>query len=158
MAGLQFPTIDKYFQFLTLEQLSKGREEVVRLPEIMRDAISPVRIQYLQFWRVFWGSMRLQLVHQVQWLQTRNNMVARRLSVCQRVLLQLFLEVLQHRRPKRRWHRWRHVCIMRRHTGRDNLLRHRKHDKHALLQVHWNMPGHRGLLNYIIYFIIIHIM
>ena len=36
------PPIDRYFQFLTLEQLSRGREEVVGLPEILVKTMEPV--------------------------------------------------------------------------------------------------------------------
>lgn len=36
------PSIDRYFQFLTLEQLSRGREEVLKLPEFVSNAIGTV--------------------------------------------------------------------------------------------------------------------
>jgi len=36
------PSIDRYFQFLTLEQLTKGREEVVKLPTFVGGAIQTV--------------------------------------------------------------------------------------------------------------------
>lgn len=36
------PSIERYFQFLTLEQLSKGREEVLRLPEFVGSAVETV--------------------------------------------------------------------------------------------------------------------
>jgi acylphosphatase len=29
---MQIPSIDRYFQFLTLDQMSRGREEIIRLP------------------------------------------------------------------------------------------------------------------------------
>lgn len=36
------PPIDRYLQFLTLEQLSRGREEVVTLPQVIVKAMAPV--------------------------------------------------------------------------------------------------------------------
>jgi acylphosphatase len=40
--AISIPPIDRYFQFLTLEQLSRGREEVVGLPEILVKTMEPV--------------------------------------------------------------------------------------------------------------------
>lgn len=39
---IPIPTIDRYFQFLTLEQLSRGREEGIKLPEIVGKALDPI--------------------------------------------------------------------------------------------------------------------
>lgn len=39
LGNIPIPSIDRYFQFLTLEQLSRGREEVNRLPESMGQAV-----------------------------------------------------------------------------------------------------------------------
>ena len=39
---IPIPSIDRYFQFLTLEQLTKGREEVVKLPAFVGSAIQTV--------------------------------------------------------------------------------------------------------------------
>jgi len=39
---IPIPSIDRYLQFLALEQLSRGREDVVRLPEVVRDALLPI--------------------------------------------------------------------------------------------------------------------
>jgi len=39
---IPIPSIDRYFQFLTLEQLTKGREEVVKLPAFVSSAIQTV--------------------------------------------------------------------------------------------------------------------
>lgn len=39
---IPIPSIDRYFQFLTLEQLTKGREEVVKLPAFVESAIQTV--------------------------------------------------------------------------------------------------------------------
>ncbi len=36
------PSIDRYFHFLTLEQLSRGREEVVKLPAAVDKALKPI--------------------------------------------------------------------------------------------------------------------
>lgn len=36
------PRIERYFQFLTLEQLSRGRDEILRFPELVGDAIKEV--------------------------------------------------------------------------------------------------------------------
>jgi len=39
---IPIPSIDRYFQFLTLEQLSKGREEVLKLPRFVSEALGIV--------------------------------------------------------------------------------------------------------------------
>jgi acylphosphatase len=39
---MSIPSIDRYFQFLTLEQLSRGRKEVLKLPEFVGAAIQTV--------------------------------------------------------------------------------------------------------------------
>lgn len=39
---IPIPSIDRYFQFLTLEQLSKGREEVLKLPGSVSEALGTV--------------------------------------------------------------------------------------------------------------------
>lgn len=39
---IPIPSIDRYLQFLTLEQLTKGREEVVKLPAFVGNAIQTV--------------------------------------------------------------------------------------------------------------------
>jgi acylphosphatase len=36
------PSIDRYFQFLTLEQLSKGREKVVKIPKGIDKTLKPI--------------------------------------------------------------------------------------------------------------------
>jgi len=40
--AVSIPPIDRYFQFLTLEQLGRGREEVVGLPETLVKTMEPV--------------------------------------------------------------------------------------------------------------------
>lgn len=39
---IPIPTIDRYFHFLTLEQLVRGRDEVVRLPRVVGAALEPI--------------------------------------------------------------------------------------------------------------------
>ena len=39
---IPIPPIERYFQFLTLEQLSRGREEVLKLPEFVGKSIETV--------------------------------------------------------------------------------------------------------------------
>jgi len=39
---IPIPSIDRYFQFLTLEQLSRGREEVLKLPRFVGEALGTV--------------------------------------------------------------------------------------------------------------------
>lgn len=39
---IPIPSIDRYFQFLTLEQLSRGREEVLKLPRFVSEALGTV--------------------------------------------------------------------------------------------------------------------
>ncbi|MEM3572835.1 MAG: acylphosphatase [Nitrososphaeria archaeon] len=36
------PSIDRYFHFLTLEQLIRGREEVIRIPEALDKTLKPI--------------------------------------------------------------------------------------------------------------------
>ena len=40
--SILIPPIEKYFQFLTLEQLSRGREEIVKLPEFVGSSIGTI--------------------------------------------------------------------------------------------------------------------
>ena len=40
--SIKIPPIDRYFQFLTLEQLSRGREEVLRLPKFVGNSLALV--------------------------------------------------------------------------------------------------------------------
>jgi len=42
LGEISIPNIERYFQFLTLEQLSRGREEVLRLPEFVGRSIETV--------------------------------------------------------------------------------------------------------------------
>ena len=39
---IQIPPIERYFQFLTLEQRSRGREETLKLPEFVGRSIETV--------------------------------------------------------------------------------------------------------------------
>jgi acylphosphatase len=39
---IPIPSIDRYFHFLTLEQLSRGREEVVKIPKGIDKALKPI--------------------------------------------------------------------------------------------------------------------
>jgi len=39
---IQIPNIDRYFHFLMLEELSRGREEVVKIPEGVEKALKPI--------------------------------------------------------------------------------------------------------------------
>jgi acylphosphatase len=41
---IPIPPIDRYFQFLTLEQLSRGREEIIKLPEFVSRTIETVAL------------------------------------------------------------------------------------------------------------------
>jgi len=40
--GVPIPPIERYLQFLTLEQLGKGREEVLRLPEFVGKSLEEI--------------------------------------------------------------------------------------------------------------------
>lgn len=39
---IPIPNMDRYFHFLTLEQLSKGREEVIKIPKTIDKALKPI--------------------------------------------------------------------------------------------------------------------
>ncbi|MEM3601346.1 MAG: acylphosphatase [Candidatus Bathyarchaeia archaeon] len=39
---IPIPSIDRYFHFLTLEQLSRGKEEVIKLPTAVERALKPI--------------------------------------------------------------------------------------------------------------------
>ncbi len=39
---LSIPSIEKYYQHLTLEQISRGREEIVSMPELISGQVGPI--------------------------------------------------------------------------------------------------------------------